>query len=333
MKNKNFSFRKLFSNKRFSVIFAVVVAFIFWLAITIDQTEIVEKPFGNISINITTEGSFAGDSGLEVIEIKNEKNATVTAYGPNSSVSAIDISDIIITADLSEVTGAGTYDIPLSVKTSDNQSGVTFKVSPETVNVTFDFVDTKEFDVIPVANGVTLNSKLETSFFKGEPVINSAEFTKIVVKGPRADMKLLSRVEAVVNSTETIKESKTEDAVIVLYDENGTVLANSKYTLPFETVKVTVPVYKERTVSVEPTFSNEDVKGAAKEKVKSVSLAKVTVYGLPDIVDDLDNIKLTPIDYREYKAGKLSFEVKLTVPDGINLKKEVGNVTVTLNQN
>ncbi len=333
MKNKNFSFRKLFSNKRFSIIFAVVAAFIFWLAITIDQTEVINKSFANISINITTQGSFAGDMGLEVIEIKNEKNATVTAYGPNSSVSAIEVSDILITADLSEVTGAGSYDIPLSVSTSDTKSGVTFEVSPKTVNVTFDFVDTKEFDVIPVANGVTLNSKLETSLFKGESVINSAEFTKIVVKGPRADMKLLSRVEAVVDSSDTIKESKTYEAAIVLYDENGKVLDNSNYTLPFETVKVTVPVYKERTVLVVPTFSNEDIKGEATEKLKSVSLNKVTVYGLPDIVDDLDNIKLSPIDYREYKAGKLSFEVKLTVPDGINLKKEVGNVTVTFNQN
>jgi YbbR domain-containing protein len=62
-----------------------------------------------------------------------------------------------------------------------------------------------------------------------------------------------------------------------------------------------------------------------------MSLSKVTVYGLPDIVDDLDNIKLTPIDYREYKAGKLIFETKLSIPDGIYLKKEVGNITVTLN--
>ncbi len=331
MKNKNFSFRKLFSNNRFSVIFAVVVAFIFWLAITIDQTEVINKSFANISINITTQGSFAGDMGLEVIKIDNEKNATVTAYGPNSTVSAIEVSDIIITADLSEVTGAGSYTIPLSVNTSSKKSGVTFDVSPKSVNVTFDFVDTKEFDVVPVAKEVTLNSKLDISFFKGEPVINSDEFTKIVVRGPRADMKLLSRAEAVVTAIDTIKESKTYEADIVLYDENGRVLDNSKYTLPFETVKVTVPVYKERTVSVVPTFNNEDAKGTANEKIKSISLTKVAVYGLPDIVDDLDNIKLTPIDYREYKAGKLSFQAKLIVPDGIYLKKEIGNITVTLN--
>jgi YbbR domain-containing protein len=331
MKNKNFSFKKLFSNKRFSVIFSVVVAFVFWLAITIDQTEVINKSFANISVNITTEGSFAGDMGLEVIKIENEKNATVTAYGPNSSVSAIEVSDILITADLSEVTGAGSYTIPLSVTTTSKKTGVTFDVSPKTLNITFDFVDTKEFEVVPVAKEIALNSKLNTSFFKGEPVINSAEFTKIVVKGPRADMKLLNRVEAVVTSSDNIKESKTYEAGIVLYDESGKILDNSKYTLPFETVKVTVPVYKERTVSIVPTFSNEDVKGEGNSKLKGMSLSKVTVYGLPDIVDDLDNIKLTPIDYREYKAGKLIFETKLLIPDGIYLKKEVGNITVTLN--
>ena len=146
-------------------------------------------------------------------------------------------------------------------------------------------------------------------------------------------MKLLSKVEAVVVLNDTIKESKTYDAGIVLYDENGNTLDNSRYSLPFETVKVTVPIYKERTVSIVPTFSNEDSKGIANEKVKSISLTKVTVYGLPDIVDDLDNIKLSPVDYRDYKAGKLNFETKLIIPDGIYLKKEVGNITVILNQN
>ena len=333
MKNKNFSIRKLFSNKRFSIIFSVVVAFIFWLAITIDQTEVIEKPFANISINITTEGSFAGDRGLEVIKIENDKNATVTASGPNSAVSAIDVSDILIVANLDGVTSAGTMEVPLSVNNTFADRGVTFTVSPSSVKVTFDYVDTKEFEVVPVAKDITLDKSLDTSYFKGEPFI-AAEFSKIVIKGPRADMNLLSRVEAVVTSQDVLKENKPAyEAKIVLYDENGAVLDNSKYTLPFETVKVTVPVYKERTVSVVPAFSNEEKTGTAKEKIKSISLSRVTVYGLPDSVEKLENIKLTPIDYREYKAGKLEFELKLSVPDGIYLKKEVDTVKVTLNKN
>lgn len=331
MKKKLFSFQKLFSNNRFSVIFALVVAFIFWLAITIDQTEVISKSFANISVNITTEGSFAGSMGLQVVAIDNEKNATVTANGPNSNVSALDVSDILITADLSNVTGAGTYAITLEVQPVDRQSGVTFDVSPKTVNVTFDYVDTVEFDVTPIADGITLAEKANTNLFIGEPVINSADFSKVSISGARANMKLLSRVEAVIHAHEAIGESKTYDADIILYDKNGKELDKSLFILPVENVKVTVPVYKERTVTVAPVFTNEPSVGAGQEKVKKISVTKVAVYGLPEMVDNLDNIKLTAIDYREIAAGKTSFTVKLDLPDGIYLKSDIGNITVTFN--
>lgn len=331
MKHKNFSFRKLFSSNRFSVIFAFVVAFIFWLAITIDQTEVISKTFANISINITTEGSFAGNMGLQVISIDQEKNATVTAYGPNSTVSALDVSDILVTADLSDVTGAGTYSITLDVQPISNQSGVTFDVSPKTVNVSFDYVDTIEFDVVPKADGITLQSDLNTNLFIGEPVMNTADYSKISVSGARANIKLLSKIEAVVSEVEAIGESKTYNADLILYDADGKQLDKSLYVLPTESVKVTVPVYKERTVAVAPVFSNEPTAGAGKQQLKNISLSKVTVYGLPETVDDLENIKLTVIDYREIAAGKNSFTVKLILPDGIYTKTEIGNVTVTFN--
>lgn len=331
MKNKNFSFRKLFANNRFSVIFALVVAFVFWLAITIDQTEVISKTFANISVNITTEGSFAGNMGLQVISIENEKNATVTAHGPNSAVSALEVSDILITADLSEVTGAGTYTIPLDVQPVSRQSGITFEVSPKSVNVTFDYIDTVEFEVMPVAKGVTLKEKANANLFVGTPVINSADFSKISISGARANMKLLSKVDAVINSTETIGESKTYEADIVLYDNDGKELDKSLYILPVENVKVTVPVYKERSVAVSPTFTNEPSINAGKDLIKSISVSKVTVYGLPETVDNLDRINLTAVDYREIAAGKTSFTVTLDLPDGIYTKTNIGNVTVTFN--
>lgn len=331
MKQKNFSFRKLFSSNRFSVIFALVVAFIFWLVITIDQTEVISKTFANISININTEGSFAGNMGLQVISIDQEKNATVTAYGPNSAVSSLEVSDILVTADLSEVTGAGTYSITLDVQPISNQSGVTFDVSPKTVNVSFDYVDTIEFDVVPKADGITLQSNLNTNLFIGEPVINTADYSKISVSGARANIKLLSKIEAVVSEVEAIGESKTYNADLILYDADGKQLDKSLYVLPTESVKVTVPVYKERTVTVAPVFSNEPTAGAGKQLLKNISLSKVTVYGLPETVDDLENIKLTVIDYREIAAGKNSFTVKLILPDGIYTKTEIGNITVTFN--
>ena len=332
MKSKNFSFRKLFANNRFSVIFALVVAFIFWLVITIDQTEIITKSFANISINLSTEGSLAGENGWQIISIEDEKTATVTAHGPNSAVNALELSDIIIDADLSEVTKVGTYTLELSARSLGEHSGITFDISPKTVKVVIDKGETKENpEVIPVAKGITLKKDADTNLFVGDPVINSVNFSDFSISGAGVNIAKLSRIEAVVGETEAIGESKTYEADIVLYDEKGNVLDNSLFTISAEKLKVTVPVYRARTVSVVPVFTNEPSVDAGEAKLKNVSVNKIEVYGLPDTVDDLANIKLSPIDYREIEAGKTTFTVRIELPDGIYTKKEIGEVTVTFN--
>jgi hypothetical protein len=61
------------------------------------------------------------------------------------------------------------------------------------------------------------------------------------------------------------------------------------------------------------------------------SLSKIAIYGLPETVDELDKLKLSAIDFREIEAGKLTFTVRLELPDGIYTKSQIGDVTVSFN--
>ncbi len=324
-KLKNFSLSKLFSNRRFTAIFSFVAACVAWLVISVNQTETRTSTFANITINIGIEDSFAGNMGLEVVSEDYVKTANVTVNGPNYIVSGLKPSDILINADLSAVTAPGEYNIPLVAQSAGGTSGFTFvEVSPKSVKLTFDYVDTKDFDVVARADLITSAKGL----YKDTPMLNYVgDSKKITITGPRSKMNLIDRVEVIVNKEAEISASQTYDADIVIYDKDGNIIENSYFTLPDEEMKVTVPIYMEKTVPVVPVFSGEPSDNAGLLMVESVSPAKVTVQGPPDVIEALEKVELSPIDYTSIVSGK-SLEAQMILPSGTKEANSITKVTV-----
>ena len=141
----NFSFRKLLYNKKFAISLSILVAFIFWLGIVLDQNPEREEVIRDVPIEISTEGTVWGDQGLEVINEITQK-ATVYVHGPNYIVSSLKNEDVKIVADLSSLNGAGNYSIAISAVRNSDVSGYSFvSVSPSTVSVQFDYIESREF--------------------------------------------------------------------------------------------------------------------------------------------------------------------------------------------
>ncbi|MEE0840415.1 MAG: CdaR family protein [Acutalibacteraceae bacterium] len=326
-KIKNFSLSKLFSNRRFTAVFSLIAAFIAWLVITVNQTETRTSTFANITINLGIEDSFAGNMGLEVVSDDYIKTVNVTVDGPNYIVSSIKPSDILINADLSAVTAPGEYNIPLVPQSASGASGFTFvEVSPKSVKLTFDYVDTKEFDVVARADKVIASKGL----YKDTPMLNYVgDSKKLTITGPRGKMNLIDRVEVIVDKEAEISASQTYDANIVIYDKEGNAIDNSFFTLPEEAMKVTVPIYKEKTVAVVPVFLGETSAGEGLAMVEGISPSKVTVQGAPDVIDALESVELTAIEIASVTPGKV-FEVELNLPGGIKAVDAELKVKVTI---
>lgn len=325
--NKNFSLRTLFSNKRFTAIFSVVVAFACWLAITVNQTETRTTTFANITINIGIEDSFAGQEGLQVVSDEYVKSANVTVDGPNYIVSGLKTTDILVNADLSQVTKPGEYDIPLVAKSAGVTTGFTFvEVSPKTIKLSFDYIDTKDFEVVSVADGITAADGLT----KDTPMLNYVgDSKKITIKGPRSYISVIDRVEAIVDEKEKISSSQTYDAKLVIYDESGKVLDNEHFELPVDDLKITVPIYKEKVVSIVPMFTGEPYSGAGVARVDKISVAKIRVQGAPEVIDALEFVELSPIDYTTIASGS-TYEVSLNLPGGVKDLSETDKIKVTI---
>lgn len=333
-----------FSNKRFAIAFSLIVSFVLWLVIMINENPVRQQIFSDMTATISIENTVASEMGLGIVSNASSQKFTVTVSGPNYIVSTLKPEDLLLTASVTDVTSAGTYTLDVVGTRNSAKSGYTFvSVSPSTIDVTFDFIDTKQFNVTPRLVGV---SPVE-GLIADTPVMADAEQSTITVKGPRSVIQKIDTVATYAEVNETIGTSKTYDAGIVLYNADGNVIyrydldgkiydakdnvvENTYLTLSFTNAKVTAPIVKKATVQVEAAFTNLPEGLTAEQINYTVDHQKVTITAPPDVINANTVLTLSPIDFTTVSSASTAFEVSVTLPDGVKILDNVDTFHVTL---
>lgn len=325
---KDFNIRKYLHNRNFAIAISLIAAFIFWVAIVVDKNPEREQVFNNLPIEITTDGTIWGEQGLEVVSDITQ-TATVTVYGPNYIVSSLKSSDIKINADISSVSGAGTHTVSLSAVRNSETSGYSFvSVTPSALTVKFDYYDEKSFSVEPIVEGF---GRVDGLIYDDEVVANS-ENAQISIKGPRTEVSKISRVIAYAESNKELSSTTVFDGEIKLLDEDGNELDQNHYTLSAESIKISVPVSKTKTMTFKPSYSsmwNSGIAGVLNNYWRA-DISTFTVAGPPEIIDSLNAIDFTPIDIAKISPkNNNTFELKPILPNGVRITDGIETVTVT----
>ncbi len=322
-----FSLKKLLYNKRFTIPLSLIAAFTLWLVIMINQNPVVDRTFTDIPININLENTFVSENGMEIIGDISSQKFTVTIKGPSYVVSALKSGDFYVYASAAAINAPGEYQLEVSGGKNTAVSDYEFiSISPATVNLSFDYVDTKEFTVKARAEGASATEGLiaETA------VVSGTESDTITIKGPRTVINEIATVEAYAAVNKTLSESTTYDAVIRLYDEEGKEVDMTNLTLSESAVKVTVPISKSVTVPVVADFTNLP-DGFSKSSIGySVDHQTVTVIGKPDAIDKIKQVTLSAIDITSVSVSSNSFDVSPKLPEGVRLLDSIEHFTVTV---
>lgn len=322
-----FSFKKLLYNKRLTIPLSILTAFVFWLVIMISQNPDIERTFTDIPININLENTFVSENGMEIIGDISSQKFTVTIKGPSYVVSALQSGDFYVYASAAAINAPGDYQLEVSGGKNTAVSDYEFiSISPSTVNVNFDYVDTKEFTVKARAEGATATEGLiaETA------VVSGTESDTITIKGPRTIINRIATVEAYAEVNKTLSESATYDAEIHLYDEAGEAIDMTNLTLSEHAVKVTVPISKSVTIPVVADFTNLP-EGFQKSSIGySVDHQSVTVIGKPEAIDKITQVTLSAIDITSVSVSSNKFDVSPKLPDGVRLLDSIEHFTVTV---
>lgn len=322
-----FSLKKLLYNKRFTIPLSVIAAFAFWLVIMIKQNPNIERTFTDIPININLENTFVSENGMEIIGDISSQKFTVTVKGPSYVVSSLKSGDFYVYASAAAVNAPGKYQFEVSGGKNTAVSDYEFiSISPATIDVDFDYIDTKEFTVKARAEGATATEGLiaETA------VVSGTESDTITIKGPRTVLNKIATVEAYAAVNQTLSESSTYDAEIRLYDESGADIDTTNLTLSESAVKVTVPISKSATVPVVADFTNLP-DGFQKSSIGySIDNKTVTVIGKPEAIDKITQVTLSAIDITAVSVSSNKFDVSPKLPEGVRLLDSIEHFTVTV---
>ena len=324
----NFSFKKFYNNKRYSLLLSVIIAFAIWLIITINQKPIIERTFSDIAVNVNLENTFAAENSMSIIGDISEQKFTVLVQGPSYVVSSLKASDLGLYASAASVVEPGSYSLDVSATaTTANAEYEIVSISPQTINIDFDYIDTKEFTIVANAEGAVAAEGLiaESGFVSG------AESDTVTIKGPRMVLNKINSVIALAKVNKTLSQSETYDADIVLLDENNKPLDISNLSLSFSKVQVTVPISKKKTVPVKVEYSNLP-KGFDVSVLKTtIDYPNVNIIGTPETVDKISEVTLSPIDITTISEGSKSYDVSAKLPEGVRLLDNIDHFTVGFN--
>ncbi len=324
---KKISFRKLLYNRRFTIPLSIIAAFIFWLVITINQKPDMDRTFSKLNVTINLENTLAATNEMSIIGDISKQEFTVVVRGPSYLVSSLTASDMNLYASAATVDEPGEYELEVSASTGGISSDYQIiSITPSTVNVTFDYIETKEFSIVPTAVGAVA----EAGLIAENSVVSGTESDTITVKGPRSVINKIETVTAVAEVNKTLSASDTFDAKIVLYDAKGNEISQENLIFSTSNVKVTVPISKKKVVPVKVEYSNLPSGFNTASLTASVDYASVTVIGTPATVEKITSVSLSPIDITAVSTDSSSFDVAAKLPEGVKLLDSIDHFTVTV---
>lgn len=319
-------FSNLFYNKKFVLVFSLVISFVLWLIITINENPEREQIYSDITIAISTEGTAAGELGLDVVST-DATTATVKVSGPSYVLASLSPNSISVTASLAEVNEVGTFDLNLTAACANESSVKIVSITPQKITAKFDYTDTKLYNVEVDAKGATAVSGLIVD----TPVVSNSSDSTVSISGARSDLEKIARVAAVADVNKELDITTSFDADVHLYDADGNELDASNYTLSVNQIKITVPILKQKQVDVKVAFSNKPEAYNNSDLSYRVSTDKVTILGPETSVAKIDSISLTPIDFDSISASNNSFDVAFVLPNGVKIAENIETVTVSIN--
>ena len=322
----SFQLKKLLDNRRFTIPFSLFLSVTLWLVIVNNEKPIIERSFADMTVNVNLENTFASENGMSIIEDISSQKCTVVVRGARYAVSSLRSGDINVYASAASVDAPGEYNLEVAVSKNNTAEYEILSITPSTVKVSFDYVDTKEFTITPKAEGVTAKEGLIAE----SGVVSGTEKDTVTISGPRTIINKIDSVVALTKVDKTLEVSETFDADIIIYDIDGEEIDTENLTFSTNKVKVTVPISKTKTVPVIVDFSNLPPDFDKNSISYTLDFSTVTVIGTPETVDKTENVTLSAIDIRNASPTSNSFDVSAKLPEGVRLLDNIEYFTVKL---
>ena len=248
--------------------------------------------------------------------------------GRRSELKKLTRNNIEVTVDLSQISEAGSHELPYTVRFPANVSSGDLSIdnrSPVSVAVTVEHYIRRAVEVRTVFEGDV------SSGAEGESLVIDTDSMKVIpsevtVTGPA------EQVEAIDCAMITIDRSGISETTVATYDyellnADGEAVSRDELVTDVEQFTVTIPVLKYKEV---PLTVRTIAGGGATDANVSYTLSAETIKisGDPSLVDRIHQIELGTLDLASV-IGPTTRTYSVNLPEGVNNASGVTEVELT----
>lgn len=308
-------FKRNFKNK----IAALIVGVLLWFTLMNISDPISTKSFYDIPINVSNAQNLKDIN--KTYSIQENQTISVVLKGHRSLLDTMSKDDITASVDVTKLSSINTSEINIDVK-----SGLeVISSSQKTVDVEIDDIAHAEWPVEVEQTGTVLK----------EHWINKIKLDNetLLISGPKTLLNKINQVKVSVDITNKKDGDKTT-VTPVLYDKNGDIMDNSKFSFNSDSITATILLYKTKTVPVKITTTDE--KGS-QGIVKDISFSpeEITIAGPDDILNKTNTLNISipvKIDITNNNSSEMSKTININdyLPKDVILASKDEKVVINI---
>lgn len=277
---------------------AVLLGILLWIVIRLNYEQIIPGQSNPIFQTDTIVDAKVTTSGLDdqyYLKSIEPGEVDIIVKGTSSALNRIPTSKYSIIADLTGLT-EGTHQVQLY--SQNFPRGVEVSLDPDTVTVTIERMETKQFDVMIELTG-TPQDGLKT----GVPVANPARVHATVPAGQMMNIhSIRGKIDVQGASDTVLREVKLE-----AFDAAGHLLPD--VAISPSIVSVEVPIHPPfRSVELQLGIRGNPPSGLSVASI-SPDIQYVTIYGPQEVIDSVDFYEGVIVD-----LGTITADEILTIP-------------------
>lgn len=312
------SIGKLFYNDKFVMIFSVFVAFVMWVVVSTTSQESTIFTITDIPVTLPELGNdlkFFNTEELKA-EVKISGNAIVVASVTNSDI-------YIAPSDTGKITEPGVYTLNLVPKKSGLKTDYNFEstVSPSKISV---YVDRYAEREITITDKIDVSS-VDPSFYASTTILSQQT---VKITGAESVVNIIAEADAEYKFDTTLSKTTTVNAPLVFYDAGGNQVTSEYITTDITSVDATVPVLKLKTVDIIPNIINMPSSLDFDSSRIKVNPSKAEIAAPDDIIDTIDSIPTSEIDFSKINLQNNKVTATLIMPSGCKNLNQISSVDV-----
>ncbi len=299
---------------------AILIAVVLWIYVVSVVDPVSERTISDIMPTYVGSEELLNTANL-IVGNKADNLVDVRIKGTRQALAAVDEANVKVEVDISKTREAGTYELAYKVILPSGDVSVVNR-DPDRLTVKMDKIVTA---TVPIR--VAFEGNVADGYMAGESTTVPGSLS---VLGLAEEINSISYAQVKIGKKD-LNTSIHEQMEYAFYDANNKVLELTSIQTESETVEVSLPVYKTKTVPLTVELVEG---GGAKEKnvTYEISPAEITIAGDEKTIDAMQSLTIGVVDLAKYSSDT-KIPLKLTMPEGIqNISGESGaEVSVKFN--